>query len=289
MSLIHRLSSVTVLDLVGADAGAILHNLTTNEVKSLAEGVGCETFITDVRGRTLAHVYAFRTAEGFRMVGAPGQASMIAAHADRYTIREDAVAVDRSDLFTAYVVSPAAAQAEFSSMDWEERGAQALDVDWLGPGTMLLLAESADVIERELAHLTVACGDDASFHHNRVVAGFPWYGVDLSDRNLPQEAARNESAISFVKGCYLGQETVARLDALGQVQKQLVCWRTEGTVPEPGSEVSAGEKVVGRLTSIAMESDDTALAIGMARRSHFDPGSVAQGQGFTATVIQSNS
>ena len=62
----------------------------------------------------------------------------------------------------------------------------------------------------------------------RVEAGTPYYGPDINDKNLPQEISRDSRAISFVKGCYLGQETVARIDALGHVNRTLVGVRFAG-------------------------------------------------------------
>lgn len=285
MSNVFRLSSATVLDLIGQDAAKILNNLTTNDVQSLQPGCGCETFITDVRGKTLAHVFAFRTADGFRLIGAPGQAETIAAHADRYTIREDAHPVDRSGDLSVFVIAPDAPVTLRGETDWGESNAQAYDMDWLGEQTMVLLTETPGAIEQVVRSAGEITDDDSGFHRARVLAGFPWFGVDLSEKNLPQEANRIGQSICFTKGCYLGQETVARLDALGQVQKQLVRWSTEGSIPALGSEVSTDGKVVGRLTSVVQTGDDTALAIGIARRSHFEPGSSAQGDGFVATVV----
>ncbi|QDV45110.1 putative global regulator [Stieleria neptunia] len=285
MSAVFRLSAATVLDLVGDDATAILNNLTTNDVKSLQIGCGCETFLTDVRGKTVAHVVAFRTPEGFRMIGADGQADAIATHADRYTIREDATPVDHSSELSVFVLAPDAPVTLREETDWGESNAMRYDVDWLGEQTIVLVTETPGAIEQVIRSTGETAGDDDEFHHARTLAGFPWFGVDLSEKNLPQEASRIKQSISFTKGCYLGQETVARLDALGQVQKQLVRWQTSGSIPAPGSEVSADAKVVGRLTSVAKTGEDTAVAIGIARRSHFDPGANAQGDGFTATVL----
>lgn len=115
--------------------------------------------------------------------------------------------------------------------------------------------------------------DEDAFHRQRTYVGFPWFGIDLNQSNLPQEADRDSQTISFTKGCYLGQETIARLDAMGQVQKKLVRWQIEGDRPEPGATVTAEEKTVGRLTSVA-EVNEGIFAIGPARRTHFDPGSI---------------
>ncbi|WP_149496841.1 CAF17-like 4Fe-4S cluster assembly/insertion protein YgfZ [Roseiconus lacunae] len=285
MTSVHRLSSLTVVDFVGADTVKILNNLTTNDVRSLENGCGCETFVTDVKGKLVAFVDAFRTADGFRLIGAPGQADAVGSHADRYTIREDSVPVDRSVDLTAFVFAPDVSSPLQSETDWGQCNAVRYEVDWLGEGSFVVLSETPGAVEQVIQTVGESIGDDSSFHHSRTLANFPWFGIDLSEKNLPQEANRNEQTICFTKGCYLGQETVARLDALGQVQKQLVQWQVSGIVPEPGAEMSANGKTVGRLTSVAPQSQNSAIAIGVARRSHFEAGSEATGEGFTATVL----
>lgn len=316
---IFQLGQISVLDLDGQEAAQILHNLTTNEVKSLVTspspdggvvGSGCESFITDVRGKTLGHVYVYRTEKGFRLIGAAGQSETIASHADKYTIREDAVPTIRDSDFVTIVVDRGLLDVSKISVippslatngNAGPRGyaGSASDVcvyenHWVGEATVLILvpSEHAVALIQQLASIA-AVADEAAFHQARTLAGFPWYGVDLSDKNLPQEADRDESAICFTKGCYLGQETVARLDALGQVQKKLVKWLVEAPMVTEleGTELSDNDKVVGRLTSIAVTGESTAQAIGVARRTHFDPGASAvgaasDGQSVTATVIE---
>ena len=303
----YRLNGVSVLDLVGNDAGQILNNLTTNDIASLAEGQGCENFVTNVRGKTLGHVLIFRTENGYRCIGSAGQSEGLAEHADRYTIREDAEPTIRDAEFAAVVLPDTATAAlaihlpeprqphEASGAPAELGGVSALAyrVPWLGEGSLLLLVgpDQADALAVWLADQGLSSADEAAFHQHRVHVGFPWYGTDLNDSNLPQEADRNTQAISFSKGCYLGQETVARLDALGQVQKKLVGWSIAGAVPAAGTALAANEKTVGRLTSVTAGGDEDALAIGIARRSHFDPGASATGtdeatnQAFTARVL----
>ena len=302
-----RIDQACVLDIVGPDALAIVHNLTTNEVKSLAMGDGCESFITDVRGKTLGHVLVFRMQDGYRLIGPPGQSERLAAHADRYTIREDAEPRIRDEDYVTFVVQgDAAAKLNLNTAPADhphryrlhpipigEVTADVSLVPWLGSGSVVILVEKQDAasLVEAFEQRGLREGDEAAFHHARIAAGFPWFGVDLDEKNLPQEADRDEQSLSFTKGCYLGQETVARLDALGQVQKKLVRWSIRGGIPAPETKLQAGDKVVGRLTSVAPGGDEDALAIGYARRSHFDPGSTAtgtdetNGQTITATVL----
>lgn len=316
--MIYRLSAVSIIDLVGPDAMAIAQNLTTNDVKSLEPGIGSETFVTDVRGKTLGHFVAYRTDRGLRFLGSPGQSQAFANHADRYTIREDATPEVLDEKWAGIVVSPEAAKhpefrveaapgphryrvGTWAATDGEisDSVAGIYQVPWLGEGTLLVLAEMLrvePVLEALASALGVAgdqpVGGDTEFHHRRTLAGFPWYGADLDASHLPQEATRDAEAICFTKGCYLGQETVARLDALGQVQKKLVRWAIEPAAAV-GSQLAVDGKAVGRLTSVADLGDGRGIAIGFARRSHFDPGATAEGtdaesgQTFRGTVVDS--
>ncbi len=261
------IDAASIIDLAGADAIAILNNLTTNDVKSLEVGSGCETFVTDVRGKTLGHVFAFRTQDGCRLIGAPGQSEAIATHVDRYTIREDVTTTIRDADFQVFV-SESAVETPYEKYA----------LTWLGPDSTAIIVPGGDVdVFRAERGNPTGIESETSFHTKRVAAGFPWHGVDLDESNLPQEADRDAVAICLTKGCYLGQETVARLDALGQVQKKLVRWLIEGFTPATGAILTADEKKVGRLTSVATDENGKTIALGFARRSHFEPGAEASG------------
>jgi folate-binding protein YgfZ len=109
----------------------------------------------------------------------------------------------------------------------------------------------------------------------RLEAGFPWYGQDISEENLAPEVGRDPQAISYVKGCYLGQETIARIDALGHVNRMLVGVGFEtADAPSPGTELFCDGKGVGRVTSAAFSPKlQAALALAYVRRGHHEPGS----------------
>jgi folate-binding protein YgfZ len=99
----------------------------------------------------------------------------------------------------------------------------------------------------------------------RVERGRPRYGIDLDDTVIPQEAGINERAVSFTKGCYVGQETVARLYYRGKPNRQLRGLRLSGPA-SVGDELRLGERVVGRLTSVASSPRFGPIALGFVRR-----------------------
>ena len=279
-----RLSDFSVVDVRGDDATKILNNLTTADLSGLAIGGVTETFVTEVRGRTLGHGYVRRENDGLRFVGPPGQSDAVRRHIEKYTIREDA----RAEVVEASIVvdGPPEAGADLGGANDgnEAEGAGAWPAAWLGPGTTLRVIEGIAAGEVELERHE----GTADFHDRRIVAGYPWHGVDFDDANLPQEVGRDDAAISFTKGCYLGQETVARLDALGQVQKQLRRVRIEqpDATLRPGDTFAKEGKPVLKITSV---TTDGSMAIAMIRRGHFDPGNVVEavdgsGRTLVATV-----
>lgn len=310
---------LTFIDVVGADAVRVANNLCTAPLLQMTAHSGCEAFFTDIRGKTLGHFCVYAIDNGLRLIGAANQAAAIAAHFDRYTIREDSALSDHSDSMTALLIdaqtlSQLAPAVNFGqptepiffawcSVTPPESPAPivAYQVPWLGMNAMggegpaVLLAGTSAAMQQWLqqSHPTLQAidaemTDVSQFHRMRVKAGFPWFGIDLDDKNLPQELDRDPLAISFTKGCYLGQETVARLDALGQVQKKLVLWQVSAaTCPPANTQLTVGENVVGRLTSVVPgDSADHWLALGYARRSHFEPGSTAQWPDNGEAVVQ---
>ena len=104
------------------------------------------------------------------------------------------------------------------------------------------------------------------------------YGIDITDKNLPQEIARDDVAISFKKGCYLGQETVARIDALGHVNRRLTRLEFPAVgIPAPGDVAMSQGEEAGRITSAARSPQgNVALALAYLKTGHDAPGTTVQ-------------
>ncbi len=133
-------------------------------------------------------------------------------------------------------------------------------------------ADAPGIVRARIATLPDVIGEGSS--ERTALAAVVGYLVfknvlgTFTDKNLPQEINRDTRAISFVKGCYLGQETVARIDALGHVNQQLACVRFFGNeLPQPGVELLRDGRAVGKVTSAAYSPAlDTFLALAMVRR-----------------------
>jgi folate-binding protein YgfZ len=133
-----------------------------------------------------------------------------------------------------------------------------------------------------------ACGEQA-FQSARIENGTPLYGADISEENLPQEIGRDQLAISFTKGCYLGQETVARIDALGHVNRTLCGVRFScDSVPRAGTPLfsDALDKPVGQITSSCWSPRlKSPLALAFLKRGHHEPSTKLNWEGGPAEVV----
>lgn len=299
------MAGLTWLDITGADRGKILGNITTNHVAALTPGTGCETFITDARGKTFGHALVYALEDRFRLLSVADQFDRLAGQIDRYVIREQVSVEDTSDQFhcifypgitgtslAAKLQPPRRPKPElgFEAREFEGIPVSIFQLPWTSNNDWLLVVDkaNAEALDSALIQYDILPGNASLMHCGRIKNRFPWYGLDCDDSNLPQEMDRDDRAINFKKGCYLGQETIARLDALGQVQKKLLLWKFDGQqIPSPGTELRSGEKVVATVTSSAYcFANQAPLALAITRRSHFKPGSAAESEFGTAQVVE---
>jgi folate-binding protein YgfZ len=280
----------TQIEFTGKDRASFLHNLCTNEIKKLAVGSGCEAFVTSVQGKTVGHGFIFAGPESLIFDTEAGQGEALLKHFDHYLVCEQVELRDRSGdwaeillagmnaeevIATLFQTSLPAGRFANAIVPWAGSHVWIRRIDFAGNGFLLSIArEAVDSLTRQLAANGVRlCGQEA-VEAARLEQGFPRFGQDLSDKNLPQELARDNQAISFVKGCYLGQETVARIDALGHVNKSLVGLKfAEGRGPASGDELRAGENVVGHVTSATYSPRlGSPLALGYVKHGQEKPG-----------------
>jgi folate-binding protein YgfZ len=299
-------STCTQIELTGADRASFLHNFCTNEIRKLAVGEGCEAMVLDGKGHVQFFVYVFCRDESLVVETVPGQGERLIKHLDRYLISEKVTLHDRSAEWSELLVAGARSadllsrlvsgelpNKSFANVD-TEFGKEKFPVSirrvpMTQPFGFLLSSPraAANTVWTELVQAgAMACGDQA-IEAARIEAGMPWYTADVTERNLPQELARDDRAISFVKGCYLGQETVARIDALGHVNRTLVGVRFSGEkVPSAGDDLLADNQIVGQVTSATFSPRLNApLALAYVRRGGSNPGTAVQWSGGTGEVV----
>lgn len=256
----YELTGWSSISVTGADRQAFLHNFCTNDIKRLVPGARCEAFFTNVKGKVIGHGVVSCRGDELIIFGASGQAGRLIEHLDRYIIREDVQLADKSEAHKyVYVLSDA--PATDVCIEWNIVGRPT--------GTIVEVpAGEAFSPGNYFGEAPFAIIHSEAFTVARIEAGFPLFGIDFNEENLPQEVGRDRQAISFTKGCYLGQETVARIDALGHVNQQLVGVRFSGAeVPSARTELSRASVKAGRVTSAAFSPQLGApLAIAMVRR-----------------------
>lgn len=284
------------LVLTGADRASFLHNFCTNDIKRLQPGEGCEAFVTNVKGRILDHIFVFASADQLSLRCREGRGEALRGHLDRYLITEDVQLDLRGEQRAHLTVFGRDAAAAIQSVTgtavdgWSPYShartvvagcpLNLLRVDETAePGFLLTLDAAIADATATLSALSSAITASApsatrvspeEYAAFRIDAGTPLYGTDLSDEHLAQEADRTEQAISFKKGCYLGQEPIARLDALGHVNRMLRVVEFEGPlVPEAGDRVIDAESGadLGALTSVGRLPASTVVGLGMLRVS----------------------
>jgi folate-binding protein YgfZ len=275
-------SSVT---LTGSDRQTFLNNFCTNDVKRLGPGEHCEAFLTNVKGKVLGHGLVHCRASELVFITVPAQAPPIITHLDRYIIRED-VQLRDTTAERAYllIAGGETAGAGLNGEIWIRW--RLLHVPFCG-----LLEATPNKLSQVRQELKAAgaiwCGN-AAFDALRIESGTPLFGIDFDEENLPQEVGRDELAINFTKGCYLGQETVARIDALGHVNQRLVGAHFAGpNVPEAKAELTDGGTPAGHVTSATFSPQlGSPLALAMVRRQWDAPGSQLTSAAGSCEVIE---
>jgi folate-binding protein YgfZ len=244
------------------------------------------------------HIFIFAERDSLWLDSVGGSASAaLLPHFDKYVITEDVRFTDRSAEFAEFLLAGSSSTellerlglsvASLPRYGHRTHGSDALPlrsvrrVDWLDSPTWLLSIPvvQRDEIERALTQAGVRQAELGEVHALRVAAGFPIYGVDITEDNLAQEVGRTELAISFTKGCYLGQEPIARIDAMGHVNRQLCRLEiSSGSPPDPGTPIldkpAPDGKPIGTITSSTWKwrGDDKPLALAYLRSAFTKPG-----------------
>jgi folate-binding protein YgfZ len=260
----------------GRDRARFLHNVSSNDIKGLKPGSGCYAFLLTPQGRIQADLYIFCFPEHFLIDTEPETREQARAQILRYKVADQIELEDVTDRTAAIgVEGPGAAAVlaglgvpipgEYQHLYWN--GHTVAGITETGqPGVRIYTAtEQRDEVIRQLEGAGVVPASADEVRTVRIENGKPRYGEDIVETSLPQET-RQMHAVSFTKGCYLGQEIVERIRARGHVNRQLVRIQVEGQeLPARGSTVpyDTGE---AEVTSAAYSPDlGRAIALGYAR------------------------
>jgi tRNA-modifying protein YgfZ len=284
------------LALTGAAAKAFLAGQVTNDIEALSPGGGCYAAFLTPKGKMLGDMRILDLGEELFLdterVTLQALFDMIRRFKIGYDVELHKRTVERGLLS---LIGPDAARvAHVEELADIEHASSAVEIDGIAAiaahtdtGVDLICAgnETDELAQTLRERGAVPVSEDAA-EIVRVERGRPRYGIDLDDTTIPQEAGLNERAVSFTKGCYVGQETVARLHYRGKPNRHLRGLRLSAPAA-PGAELCLGERPVGRLSSSVLSPVNGPIGLALVRREA-EPGStVSVGEhGASAEVIE---
>ncbi len=268
---LERAAGLDVVDLAGADRERFLHNLVTCEVRDLPAGASTRGFFTHVKGGVVADATVLGLADRFRLLVPAGRAPAVVDHLAKYRIAERVEIAARGDLSVVrWRGEGSGGRLAAYAFPVPEPGAQATGTiggietlvlrEARGREPRFLLILPADEEERLREALRGGSGapdvvelSPGAVELARIEDGELAWGIDYGEANFPQETGE-DAAVSYTKGCYLGQEVVARIHYRGGVQRLPRRLRAvSGPAPGRGAELRYEGREVGRLGSLAVE------------------------------------
>jgi len=281
----------------GRDRARFLHNVTSNDVKGLTPGAGCYAFLLTPQGRIQADIHLFCFEDRFLIDTAPGLRHKVPQLILKYKVSDQIELEDVTESIASVGVEGPGADAVLTALGAPLPAADLAHVSWGDvtvarvsltgqPGFRLYgpAARRAGWLSQlEAAGVPPASEEDARLV--RIENGKPSYGEDIRDTSLPQETQQMH-AVSFSKGCYLGQEIVERIRAQGRVNRKLVRVEVEASEPlAPGSKLTAQGAEAGEVTSsVYSPRAGKVVALAYVRSQFAEPGAALQA-GQAAAIV----
>jgi folate-binding protein YgfZ len=265
----------------GPDAWSYLQNLVSADLDPVADGDGAHSLLLTPQGKLDVDFRLLRVGDEVWLDCDPGFGEQLAASLNRFRIRVKCDVTDRTGSWGSLAMRGPAAFDAASALGVEPpaaahahvpfEGAVVVRVPWPGGDGFDVVGPPATVGgagDRLSAAGVRVCSAEA-YDALRVEVGIPRQGFDVDEKTIPQEAFLERDAVSFTKGCFLGQELVCRIDTRGHVNKYLRRLTDIDATPPRGAEIVAGDKVVGTVTSSA-----PAAALGYVRHEVEPPAAV---------------
>ena len=270
------------LCLLGADRARFLHGQVTNDINGLGEFTGCYAALVNAKGKMESDLFAYRLADEILLDFEPGLTAAVQARLERYVIAEDVEIADVAPHFGLLTVQGPQAEAVLTKLGLPaptepQTVAQTEDEIYIVHqprlGTdgfdLFIPIDAMNAWRERLATIAPRCQMPA-FEKARVLATIPQFGVDLTTDNFPPEGGLETRAISYAKGCYIGQEIIARIRTYGKVNKVLRGLSLEGAAAI-GDPVLHEGTPVGTLSSVCHEPS---AALAIIKRTACESGTV---------------
>jgi len=278
-----------VLLVAGSERASWLNGVVTCDVTRVAPGVAAFGLLLSKVGKIQSDLYVSAHGDRLSLALSAGTEAIARAELERMLVMEDADLSSGSDDLACLSLHGPKAVELANGVAASETGVTAAELDRTGLGGALLLVQRARVpaIVSELTARGGVLANDRAWLELRVERRVGAFGIDYGPTDNPHEAALDRVAVSWTKGCYLGQEVVFMQDARGKLKRRLVQLEVEGPCPAPGAPLTdAAGEVVGEVTS-AVESalGGRPLALGRVRAPHHEPG-VRLGVGGAFAVVR---
>ncbi|HVF09785.1 MAG TPA: glycine cleavage T C-terminal barrel domain-containing protein [Abditibacteriaceae bacterium] len=273
----------------GSEAGAILHHLTTNDIKSLRPGTGCDAALISSKARVLDWLTVYRLDDEFLVVTSPNRRPIFAPHVQKFILfRQDAHVADATDatamcgLFGPRAGDVLAGLGVTELLQAPLNAHRVLTVSGvpchiartqrLPCGGVLLWSQDGAGLRRLVQESALPLCDNETFNVLRVEAGLPVAGLELTEDINPWEA-RLDAMVSLSKGCYNGQEVVARLHTYQKVKQRLCGLRLQQTIaPRERVLLRAEGRAAGFITSSVHSPRFGPIALAYVRGDYQEPG-----------------
>jgi folate-binding protein YgfZ len=256
----------------GSEAAEFLQGQVTNDVEGLASGRGCYAALLTHKGKMRLDMRILRGPDWIWIDTEPGADALLLRTIETYSLGRDVSWETADEGIVSLIGEP-----DLDAVPPEEEHA------WVEGerGIYVRTYAGVDVIGHDLPAADAAEEDGERV---RIEHGVPRFGLDMDGDTLPQEAGINERAVSFTKGCYVGQETVARLFYKGKPNRHLRGLRLAAPV-DRGQPILAGEREVGRIGSACLSPAYGPIALAIVRRE-VAPGDTVEVDGTTAEVVE---
>ena len=281
---------------VGRDRVRFLHAMLSNDISSLSEGEGRWATFNSVQGKTIADVRvlvldeAKKTGDALALLE-PGAAERFITELDRFIIADKCYFEEDEGMgFFLLAGHGAASWLEAAGASLPPQGPFNHCKTQLGGVDVQLIRLDRTSIEGEDIGLRFALEDEDEVREAlsglatgspelleaaRLAGGQPRFGIDFTSENIPLEAGLKDLAISFTKGCYIGQEVICRIDSMGSPKRRLARLEQLPQVPNPGALLFGKGKEVGWVTSVAATTEGP-LAFGYVKKRFREPGTELQ-------------
>jgi folate-binding protein YgfZ len=296
-----------LVEIAGEDRTTWLNGMISNDVARLEPGrerSGCHAALLTNRGAIVADLHVVERGDRFWMLVERSALSDAIAALEKFIVADDVTLEDVTSDWRQWSLEGPAAPAvlEALGVDATLADGAGVEVEIAGQPVVLVAVgvtgewarrviaptRAQTAVEAALLDAGVAVGlvsgDAETLEMLRIEAGVPRQGLELDQDVLPDEA-RLDSAISTTKGCYVGQEIVARLRSRGQVNHLLVGLCFEGEAAPVGAELLAAGKRTGEVTSVAESPRVGPIGLGYVRREHSEPGTSVEAGGRVAKVV----